>query len=63
MAVEECEGGAAARVGGAGGGGGQVPGGDAAALRLVIVAIALSLVAVMASEWLARRAGARTRGE
>ncbi len=41
----------------------QVPGGDAAALRLVIVAIALSLVAVMASEWLARRAGARTRGE
>ena len=37
----------------------QVPGGDAAALRLVIVAIVISLAALIASEWLARRAAAR----
>jgi molybdate transport system permease protein len=41
----------------------QVPAGDAPALRLVIVAIVLSLVALVASEWLARRAGARIHGE
>jgi molybdate transport system permease protein len=41
----------------------QVPSGDAPALRLVIVAIVLSLVALVASEWLARRAGARIHGE
>jgi molybdate transport system permease protein len=41
----------------------QVPAGDAAALRLVLVAIALSLLALVASEWLARRAGARIHGE
>jgi molybdate transport system permease protein len=41
----------------------QVPGGDAAALKLVVVALALSLVAMMVSEWLARRAGARLHGE
>jgi molybdate transport system permease protein len=41
----------------------QVPGGDAAALRLVVVAMVLSLVALVASEWLARRAGARIHGE
>jgi molybdate transport system permease protein len=35
----------------------QVPGGDAAALRLTIVAILVSLAALLASEWLARRAG------
>jgi molybdate transport system permease protein len=40
----------------------QVPGGDAAALRLVIVAIAISLVALVASEWFARRAGTRLHG-
>jgi molybdate transport system permease protein len=41
----------------------QVPNGDAAALRLVLVAIVLSLAALIASEWLARRAGARIHGE
>jgi len=33
----------------------QVPGADAQALRLSIVAVVLSLAALMASEWLARR--------
>jgi molybdate transport system permease protein len=41
----------------------QVPGGDAAAGRLVLVAIAIALVALIASEWLARRAGMRFHGE
>jgi molybdate transport system permease protein len=41
----------------------QTPSGDAAALRLVVVAIVLSLIALAASEWLARLAGARVRGE
>src|SRR5262249_35928409 len=40
----------------------QVPGGDAAG-RLVVVAIVLSLVALVLSEWLARRAGMRFHGE
>ena len=40
----------------------QVPGGDAAAARLVVVAIVLALVALVLSEWLARRAGARAYG-
>ena len=40
----------------------QVPGGDAAAMRLVVVAIAIALVALVMSEWLARRAGARAYG-
>jgi molybdate transport system permease protein len=40
----------------------QVPGGDAAALRLVVVAVIISLVALVASEWFARRAGARVHG-
>jgi molybdate transport system permease protein len=39
----------------------QVPGGEAGALRLSLVAIAIALVAVMASELLARRV-ARGRG-
>lgn len=34
----------------------QVPGGDAAALRLTLVAIAISIMALIASEWLARGA-------
>jgi molybdate transport system permease protein len=34
----------------------QVPGGDAQALRLSIVAVVLSVVALAASEWLTRRA-------
>src|SRR6266852_6358752 len=41
----------------------QVPGGDAAAGRLVLVAIAISLAALVAAEWLARRAGTRFHGE
>ena len=40
----------------------QTPGGDAAALRLVIVAIVIALAALIASEWFARRAGARAYG-
>jgi molybdate transport system permease protein len=41
----------------------QTPGGDAAAGRLVMVAVAISLVALVLSEWLARRAGMRFHGE
>ncbi len=41
----------------------QVPGGDAAAGRLVIVAIIIALGALVASEWLARRAGTRFHGD
>jgi len=41
----------------------NVPGGDAAAGRLVLVAIALALIALIASEWFARRAGMRFHGE
>ena len=41
----------------------QVPGGDAAALRLVVVAIVIALAALVASEWFARRAGMRFHGE
>jgi molybdate transport system permease protein len=40
----------------------QVPGGDAAALKLVVVAIALSLGALLISEWFGRRAGTRRHG-
>ncbi len=40
----------------------QVPGGDAAALRLSIIAIILSVLALMLSEWLVQRAGRRARG-
>jgi molybdate transport system permease protein len=41
----------------------NVPGGDAAAGRLVVVAIAIALLALIASEWFARRAGMRFHGE
>ena len=41
----------------------QVPGGDAAAFRLVVVAIVISLAALVASEWFARRAGLRYHGD
>src|SRR5207249_11696428 len=41
----------------------QIPGGDAAAGRLVLVAIAISLAALIVAEWLARRAGTRFHGE
>ena len=40
----------------------QVPGGDSAALQLVIVAVVISVAALMASEFFARRAGARVHG-
>jgi molybdate transport system permease protein len=40
----------------------QIPNGDAAAAHLVIVAIVISLIALIASEWLARRAGTRLHG-
>ena len=35
----------------------QIPNADAAAARLVVVAIVISLIALIVSEWLARRAG------
>ncbi len=41
----------------------QVPDGDAAAGRLVLIAIVIALAALIASEWFARRAGMRFRGE
>jgi molybdate transport system permease protein len=41
----------------------QVPGGDAAAFRLVVVAIVISLAALIASAWFARRAGLRYHGD
>jgi len=41
----------------------QIPGGDAAAGRLVIIAIVIALAALIASEWFARRAGLRYHGE
>jgi molybdate transport system permease protein len=41
----------------------QIPNGDAAAARLVVIAIVISLVALVVSEWLARRAGTRFHGE
>jgi molybdate transport system permease protein len=40
----------------------QVPGGDAAALRLSIVAIILSVLALLLSEWLVQRAQRRAKG-
>jgi molybdate transport system permease protein len=41
----------------------QIPDGDAAAMRLVVVAIVIALLALIASEWFARRAGMRYHGE
>src|SRR3954467_9797810 len=41
----------------------QIPGGDAAAGRLVIIAIVIALAALVASEWFARRAGMRYHGD
>lgn len=40
----------------------QVPGGDAAALRLSIIAIGLSVLALMLSEWFVQRAQRRAKG-
>ncbi len=41
----------------------QVPGGDAAAVRLVVLSIILAFAALFASEWLGRRATVRFHGE
>jgi molybdate transport system permease protein len=41
----------------------QVPGGDAAAFRLVVISIVIALAALIASEWFARRAGMRYHGD
>ncbi len=41
----------------------QVPGGDPAALRLTLVAVALSMLALLASEMLAQRLGRRVAGD
>ncbi len=41
----------------------QIPGGEAAALRLVLVSVALAFAALIASEFLARRLRARITGE
>ncbi|MGH6788293.1 MAG: molybdate ABC transporter permease subunit [Pseudolabrys sp.] len=41
----------------------QVPGGDRLALRLAAVAVAISLGALMLSEWFARRAARRLHGD
>jgi molybdate transport system permease protein len=41
----------------------QVPGGDAAAGRLVLISIALAFAALFASEWLSRRAAIRFHGD
>ena len=40
----------------------QVPDGDAAALRLVAISIVISMIALVASEWFARRATQRLHG-
>ncbi|HEY0300869.1 MAG TPA: molybdate ABC transporter permease subunit [Rhizomicrobium sp.] len=40
----------------------QVPGGDAQALKLVLIAVAIALMALILSEWFGRRAGARVHG-
>jgi molybdate transport system permease protein len=40
----------------------QIPGGDLPAARLVVIAILIALAALVASEWLARRAGQRAYG-
>ena len=40
----------------------QVPGGDSAAMRLSVIAIVLSLAALVFSEVLSRRASRRVRG-
>ncbi len=41
----------------------QTPDGDAGAMRLVVVSIVIAFAALIASEWLARRATARIHGD
>lgn len=40
----------------------QVPGGEASALRLVLVAVAVAMMALILSEWVSRRVAARVGG-
>lgn len=40
----------------------QVPGGDGAALRLVVISVAVAMLALALSEWLSRRVAARIAG-
>jgi len=40
----------------------QAPGGEPAALRLVVVSVIVAMGALLASEWLARRAAKRVQG-
>lgn len=40
----------------------QVPGGDGAALRLVVISVAVAMVALFLSEWLSRRVARRIAG-
>ena len=40
----------------------QVPGGEASAARLVVISVAVAMTALVASEWLARRAMRRVQG-
>ncbi len=40
----------------------QTPGGDAGALRLMVLAVVVALIALIASEWLSRRVAARIKG-
>jgi molybdate transport system permease protein len=40
----------------------QVPGGDGAAMRLVLISVAVAMVALALSEWLSRRVAARISG-
>lgn len=41
----------------------QVPGGDAAALRLVLISVAVAMAALALSEWLSRRVARRIAGQ
>jgi hypothetical protein len=40
----------------------QLPGGDGAALRLVVISIAVAMLALALSEWLSRRVATRIAG-
>jgi molybdate transport system permease protein len=40
----------------------QVPGGDAAALKLVLISVAVAMLALALSEWLSRRVARRIAG-
>jgi molybdate transport system permease protein len=40
----------------------QVPGGDGAALKLVLISVAVAMAALALSEWLSRRVAARIAG-